>query len=118
MQIRGNGMLCILTDDDDDDDDDKAQWEYASNGTHLHFITIQQTHFLITYTKFIQLFDKLGRSKWQPFSVRANQELEESYRSGSIYGNGYVYTSEVEIYPSDINIGSYEIKGFSGSLVP
>ena len=39
-------------------------------------------------------------------------------RNGSIYGNGYVYLSEVEIYPNDMNIGTYEVKGFSGSLVP
>ena len=39
-------------------------------------------------------------------------------RNGSIYGNGYIYLSEVEIYPNDITIGSYEVSGFGGSLVP
>ena len=31
LQIKGNGMLCILT-DEDDDDDDKVQWEHSTNG--------------------------------------------------------------------------------------
>lgn len=89
IQIKGNGMLAILV-DDDDDDGDKAQWEYS-----------------IT-----------GRSKWIAMSPKTNKEVEDIYCTGRLYSDGYSYFEEYEIYPSDVEIGSYEVKGFLGYLLP
>ena len=89
IQIKGNGMLAILV-DEDDDDGDKAQWEYSVN----------------------------GRSKWTAISPKTNTEIEETYRQGRLYSDGYCYFDGFEIYPNDVEIGSYEVKGFSGYLIP
>ena len=53
-------------------------------------------------------------SAWRPFSTADTKTLEESYRSGTLYGNGYVYVGIFYVHAYNAEIGDYEVKGFGG----
>ena len=85
VRIEKEGMLAILR--DDEDEGDPIQWEWSRN----------------------------NRNDWKEFSTETSRQLEKAYKKGKIYSDGWAQTSEVNIWPNDVNIGTYEVTGFYAS---
>ena len=67
-------------------DDDQAVWEWSHN----------------------------GQTGWKP--VAENDKIEKSYKSGDLYRREYINTSELEFELNCVNIASYEVSGFCGTM--
>jgi len=87
MRIEADGMLAIMR--EEEDDDNAASWEYCSSETGTN---------------------------WKPFLKETMDQIEKAYRSGDLYKRMYLDTTEVEIEVHEVQIGSYELKGFNGYL--
>ena len=85
MCIEEEGMRVVMRDVDEDDAD--IHWEFSEN----------------------------NNSNWKPISSKTQAEIEKAYRKGKLYTDGYFDCKELNMWPSDVKITTYEVTGFYGS---
>eukprot|EP01038_Epipyxis_sp_PR26KG_P004031 gene4031-5768_t len=52
---------------------------------------------------------------WKPFTQEETQQIEKKYKSGGLYGEGYLNMKNYELYLSNVVITDYDITGIMGT---